>query len=97
MDLELSFREVVRLIRTRIGMTQLELSEVVGKPKHWIVDIERGKVTPIDSKSIAALSRSLEVDMCELWALAFAERFGASSHWPSVVRDIMVAQGVSHE
>ena len=68
-DLQFRFGAVVRDCRRRLGISQEELGWRAGLHRTYITDIERG-VRNISLKSVANLSKALEMSMWRLFARA---------------------------
>ena len=68
-DLQFRFGSVIRDFRKRLGISQEELGWRAGLHRTYITDIERG-VRNISLKSVASLSKALEVSTSSLFASA---------------------------
>lgn len=72
------FRDAVRLLRVHHGMSQQDLADRMGVPKHKVTDWERGKVTPSCPDEIHKLAQACRFPggKQELWWLCMLEAMG---------------------
>ena len=71
---ERSFGRTVRYRRTKMGLSQAKLGELVGRSPSTIRSWERDNTRPTDPKTIAALAAILAVDERQLFEKAGVER-----------------------
>ena len=67
---ERSFGRTVRFRRTKLGLSQAKLAELVGRSTATIRSWERDKTRPTDSKVLAALAAILGIDERQLFEKA---------------------------
>ena len=66
MDRFVPIGERIRIYRTRRGLSQIKLANLIGRSENWLSQIERGE-RPIQRLGpLAELARVLEVPMTEL-------------------------------
>ncbi len=76
-DLQFRFGSTVRERRLRLGISQEELGSRAGLHRTYITDIERG-ARNISLKSVARLSKALEVSMGSLFETSTGSALGGA-------------------
>jgi len=77
-----SLRELIRELRTKQGVTQVELSEQMGRSQSFLSDIERG-VRRIDALELRDLCLLLDTDLPNFIG-ALEKRIAAYSPMPKL-------------
>ncbi|HZD24053.1 MAG TPA: helix-turn-helix domain-containing protein [Acidimicrobiia bacterium] len=81
---ERSFGRTVRYRRTRLGLNQAKLGELVGRSAATVRSWERDESRPTDAKVLAALSAVLGINERQLFDKAEVERLQIEKSAPTV-------------
>lgn len=65
---ESRFGKALHDARRAAAVTQDRLADQLGRPKSWVVDVERGRTLPTDGALIQALAYYTQADPLVLWA-----------------------------